>query len=165
MTFAGLGGSDAGATRRTDFYSPVSPSMLRIGLLAVIGAAIAAGFLATGSAATVRAVSESGADLTRLLRAMAAIKMLFAAGAVAAVLWRLGAAITPGRFLAYAAGCAAMAAGPGLIWGMAHVALGAALLHGGLLTTAVLVWRDPATAAELEEVLASRRASIRRVAP
>ena len=97
-------------------------------------------------------------ELTRLLRAMAALKALAAAGAIAAVLWRLGAPVTLLRFAGYVLACAAMAAGPGLIWQMAHVAGGALLLHGGLLAAIVLLWRDPAVGARLAERLTARRA-------
>jgi hypothetical protein len=97
-------------------------------------------------------------DLTRLLRAMAGLKALAAAGAIAAAWWRLGAPVTWLRFAAYALASAAMAVGPGLIWQMAHVVIGALLLHGGLLAAIVLLWRDPAMGARLAELLAARRA-------
>ena len=48
----------------------------------------------------------------------------------------------PGPGLGLRRGCTLMAAGPGLIWAMAHVALGAALLHGGLLLLILLGWAD-----------------------
>jgi hypothetical protein len=134
------------------------PAVPRGVLLLVVLAAAVAGALATGADATARAVSDSGADLMRLLRAMAAIKALIAAGAVAAVWWRLAMPATPRWFLGYAVAGAAMAAGPGLIWGMAHVAAGALLLHAGLLATVVLLWRDPAVGERLAAVLAARRA-------
>ena len=92
---------------------------------------------------------------------MAALKLLFAGAAAAAVLWRLGAPISATRWAGYALAAAAAWAGPGLIWGLAHIALGALLLHGGLIATAVLVWRDPATRARLSEIVARRRAASR----
>jgi len=46
---------------------------------------------------------------------------------------------------------------PGLIWGLAHILLGAVLLHGGLIAMAVLIWRDPTTRARLSEIVARRR--------
>jgi hypothetical protein len=122
-------------------------------MLTLVIAAFIAGFLVTGAEATNLAIGRDGADLTRVLRFMAAIK-----GAIAiAVLWRLGAAISLPWFAAYAVTCAAMAAGPGLIWGMSHVALGAVVLHAGLFATMILLWRDPAVGARLADRVAARR--------
>jgi hypothetical protein len=101
------------------------------------------------------------AALGRLLRAMAAIKMLIAALAGAAMLWRLGAPARPAWLAGYAAAAAAMAAGPTLIWNFSHIAAGALLLHGGLLAAILLLWRDPVTAARLDHVIAGRRARLR----
>jgi hypothetical protein len=47
-----------------------------------------------------------------------------------------------------------MAAGPGVIWAMVHVGLGALLLHGGLFATILLLWRDKATAGRMAAILA-----------
>jgi hypothetical protein len=134
----------------------------RVAFLFVILGAAVVGALATQPDITARAVADSGADLTRLLRAMAAIKVLMAAGAAAGVLWRLAAPVSLAGFAAYAVAGAAMAAGPGLIWGMAHVAAGAVLLHAGLLATVVLLWRDPAVGQRLASLVTARRA--RRIA-
>jgi hypothetical protein len=95
--------------------------------------------------------------LTRLLRAMTAIKVLMVAGAAAAVFWRLSVPVTPVRLGAYAMACAAMAAGPGLIWNMAHIGWGALILHAGLLSAVVLLWRDPAVETRLAKSLTARR--------
>jgi hypothetical protein len=133
--------------------------MARAVLLTVMAAALAAGFLGAGAEATARATQD--ADLTRLLRAMTAIKGLMIAAAASAVFWRLGSAIAPARFAAYGLACGAMAAGPGLIWNMAYLGAGAFLLHGGLIATVLLVWRDPAVSARLEALVAARRAAIR----
>ncbi len=54
-----------------------------------------------------------------------------------------------------------MAAGPVLIWEMAHVRLGALLLHGGFLAGALLLWRDPTVGARLGDMVARRRATLR----
>jgi hypothetical protein len=139
----------------------ISPAAARALLASVVLAAIAAGFLTTGADSTAQAVGQSGADFTRLLRAMAALKAVMATGMVAAVLWRLGAVVPPLWLAAYAAACAAMAAGPGVIWGMAHVGLGALLLHGGLLATGLLLWRDEAVSTRLSAIVAARRAALR----
>ncbi len=136
----------------------------RVGVMvAVLVAAVAGGFLVTGEAATARAVAEAGDDLTRLLRAMAALKSLLALGASAALLWRLGAPVSRTRFAIYALAGAAMAAGPGVIWGMAYVRTGAALLHLGLASVVVMLWRDPAVAERLASL--ARLASARRSRP
>jgi hypothetical protein len=138
-----------------------SPFVARTLLLAVIALASAGGMLATDGAATARAIASAGGDWATLLRAMAALKLMFAAAATAAVLWRLGAPISATRWGAYALAAGAAWAGPGLIWGLAQIALGAFLLHVGLIAMALLVWRDPATQSRLSELVARRRAALR----
>lgn len=108
----------------------------------------------TSAADTAQAVSRAGADLTRLLRFMAVVKAAMATGALAALWWRLGVVASPVRLSVYLATAAAMGAGPGLIWAMAHVAWGALLLHGGLFAALVLLWRDPAVGMRLAEAAA-----------
>jgi hypothetical protein len=139
----------------------LSPAKARTVLAVAIVAALAAGALATGPDAVSRAVAAAGPDLTRLLRAMALLKAVMAAGAVAAMVWRLGSAATLPWLAGYAAAAAAMAAGPAVIWGMAHVGVGAALLHGGLLASVLLLWCDPAVGARLSAIVAARRAALR----
>jgi hypothetical protein len=141
-------------------HGPARPIVARAALLLCVAAALAAAFLATGGESD--AVAQAGPDLTRLLRAMAAIKALAAAAAIAAVLWRLGSPATLPWLAGYALAGAAMAAGPLLVWSLAHVALGALLLHGGLLATLLLLWRDPAVAARLAALVATRRTRLRR---
>jgi len=133
-----------------------APFVARALLMAVIGLAFAGGMLATDSAKTARLIAGEGGDWANLLRAMAGLKMLIAGAASAAVLWRLGAPISATRWSAYALAAAAAWAGPGLIWGLAHIPLGAVLLHGGLIALAMLIWRDPATGARLSEIIARR---------
>jgi hypothetical protein len=133
--------------------------MARLLLLAVVVAAVASGFLATGVGETARAVAD--ADMTRLLRAMAALKFVMALAAAGAVFWRLGSPAGPAWLAAYAVSCGAMFAGPGLIWGMAHLGMGALLLHGGLAATIILLWRDPVVGRRLEAAVARRRAALR----
>jgi hypothetical protein len=128
----------------------------------ILAAAIAGGVMGTGAHASAQAVAKAGPELTRLLRAMAVIKMLIAIPVTAAIFWRLGAAITLPWFAAYALAGASMAAAPGMIWSMAHVGLGAMLLHGGLLASLLLFWRDKAVAVRLDSVMSSRRAALAR---
>jgi|GEM_PF-1089997 len=141
---------------RSGFKTALSPDVSRLLLMLFIAAAIVSGFLITGREASSLAFMNAGEDLTRLLRAMAALKAIIAAGVCAAVLWRLGTEVSLGWFAAYALACCAMGAGPGLIWNMAHVGLGALLLHGGLLASLLLIWRDPAVSARLSAMIAAR---------
>jgi hypothetical protein len=134
--------------------------MARGTILVVTGAAATAGVLATSADASSLAYAQAGVDLTRLLQAMALLKAILALGVVAAVLWRLGEGATLPRVALYALAAGAMVAGPGVVWGMVYVRTGAALLHGGLLVTVVLLWRDPVVSARLAGLL-SKRASER----
>ncbi len=132
-----------------------------VAMVVLIAAAAVVGFAVTNSQTSTAAVAQAGVDLVRLMRGMALIKLSMAAVAGAAVLWRLSAApIRAGWFAAYAVACAAMAAGPGLLWHMDAVRTGAALLHGGLLVAVILVWRDPAVGARLAAIIAARRARL-----
>jgi len=135
-----------------------TPFIAKTLLLAVVALAFAGGMLVTDSATTARAIASAGEDWANLLRAMAVLKLVFAGAATAAVLWRLGAPVSAARWGGYALAVAALWAGPGLIWGLAHILPGTLLLHGGLIATAVLVWRDPATRARLAGIIARRRA-------
>ena len=92
---------------------------------------------------------------------MALLKALMAAGMVAAVMWRLGSPVTRAWWAAYALACAGAAAGPGLIWQMAHVGAGALTLHVGLLAALILLWRDPAVGARLAMMVDAWRAKLR----
>lgn len=134
-----------------------TPAKRRAGLLAVIAVAVIAGSFANPSQASHLAMVNDGAALTRLMRFIAVIKAGMAVVVSAVVLWRLGAAITLPWFIGYSSSCAAMAVGPGLIWGMASIGLGALLLHGGLLISILLVWRDPAVGVLLANTVAARR--------
>jgi hypothetical protein len=133
----------------------------RTGMVLVLAAAVAGGFLVTRADASSLAVARAGVDLTRLLRAMALLKSLLALGAVGALLWRLGESVSLPRFALYAVAAGAMVAGPGVIWGMVYVRTGAALLHGGLLATAVVLWRDPAVSERFARLLSKRRVTPR----
>jgi hypothetical protein len=134
-------------------------------LLGAVLAGIALAALATSGGEAAQAVRAAGPELTRLLRAMAGLKLVLAAGVLAGFYWRLGTPAGLWRLAGYAAAAAAMAAGPVLIWDMAHVGLGALLLHGGLLGGVLLLWRDPAVGACLGAMVARRRAVLRAVPP
>lgn len=96
------------------------PPALACGLfLLVIVVTAVGGVLATDAGIEQAAAAEAGADLTRLLRLMALIKVAMAAAAAGTVLWRLGWPVSPVRLGIYALAGAATAAGPGLIWSMA----------------------------------------------
>jgi len=125
---------------------------------AVIGG-VAFAELATPAEEAARAAQAAGPELTRLLRAMAGLKLLFAACVLGAAYWRLAVPASAWRLASYAAAAAVMAAGPVLIWQMAHVRLGALLLHAGLLGGVLLLWRDPAMSARLAATLERRRAA------
>ncbi len=112
----------------------------------------------TSHAATARAVADAGPELTRLLRAMALLKLVIAAAGTAFVTWRLRFPANRALTAAYLASLAAMAAGPGLIWAMAHVVPGAVLLHAGLAALIILFWRDPGSPAMLPRRRVANRA-------
>ena len=121
--------------------------VMRLALLAAVMVGALAGFAATRQPAMTQAVADAGADLTRLLRAMALIKIVLAAAVVFLIDWRLRFPINLYRATAYIAGAAVMAAGPGMIWGMAHIVLGALLLHGAGATLLLLFCLDPGSPA------------------
>ena len=110
------------------------------GRLALVGAVAAAGVLGFLGGDD----GGAGADLLVLMRFMAVVKAAMALGAVALVWWRTGAPLGPGTAAAYVAAAAVMAVGPGLIWDMRHIALGAAAVHGGLSALLVVGWMDRA---------------------
>ncbi|MGI4798815.1 MAG: hypothetical protein ACRYF2_26210 [Janthinobacterium lividum] len=101
------------------------------------------------------------AELTQLLRAMAVLKLFFVAAATGAILWRLQAPVAGPMLAAYALTCAAMAAGPGMIWYLANLGPASLLLHGGVAMSALLLWREGVVSELLESVIARRRAEIR----
>jgi hypothetical protein len=137
----------------------VGPALARGLILAAVAGAALAGFLATDPATAARATAHAGEGLTRLLRAMAAIKAAMAAGALAGMLWRLGSPVSAPWLAAYAVAAATMAAGPGLVWNMADLGAGALLLHAGLLGAVILLWRDPAVGRRIAAIVDARRAA------
>ncbi len=135
----------------------VNAAPARAVVILSVTVAAAAGLLTLGTASSAHAIAQAGPDLTRLLRAMAGLKLLMAAAALAAVLWRLALPASLPRVAGYALAGAAMAAGPGLIASMSHVAAGALLLHAGLLATILMLWQDPATTHRLQTLINRRR--------
>ena len=132
----------------------------RWGRSAIVLALLAGGVggLTLGASA---APTGSEAELTHLLRAMAILKLSFVAAAAGTILWRLQAPVAGPMLAAYALTCAAMAAGPGMIWYLAHLGPASLLLHGGVAVSALLLWREGVVADLLESVIARRRAEIR----
>ena len=112
----------------------------RVALVAVFAGAGALGFLGFAGGGD----GGAGSDLVVLMRFMAGVKAAMALGAVALVWWRMGAPVGRGTAAAYVAASALMAAGPGLIWDMRHVGLGAMAVHGGLSALLVVGWLDRA---------------------
>ena len=125
------------------------PFPLRVAVAATLIACAAASLFATPADQTAQAIASAGPELTTLLRAMAVLKLALVAGGAWLVDWRLRFPVSPLRGGLYLAGLAMMAAGPGLIWTMAHLVVGAALLHGGLVLLALVLWRDPGSPAML----------------
>ena len=111
----------------------------------------------SGVAVGMQAAAVSEAELMHLLRAMAILKSALIAAAAGAILWRLQAPVRPAWLTAYAATCAAMAAGPGLIWFSSHIILASILLHAGLIAAVLLLWRDGTTTELLRGAVIRRR--------
>jgi hypothetical protein len=123
----------------------LTPARLRVALIG--GAVVAAtlGTILTSGDTAARAALEAGPELTRLLRMMTLLKVTLGVGALALVSLRFRFPISTPLAAGYiAAGCI-MSAGPGAMWNMAHIGLGALLLHGGLAALFALAWIDGGT--------------------
>lgn len=131
------------------------PSTARVSILAA--AALGAAGAALISAVLPHAPSSVDPGLVRLLRLMAVLKALFAGVLISGVLWRLGRPLSVRRLVLYGIVVAALTSGLVLIWSLSNLVLGAVLLHGGLLSGVLLLWRDPGTALRLEAALVRRR--------
>ena len=140
----------------------VHPGSTRIAFVLLAAGALAMGFLATDADTNARALAEAGPELTMLLRAMAGLKAGLAAFVTAVIVWRLGSPASPQRLIAYGVAVVLMMASPGLIWTLAHVGLGAAMLHGGLLMAILLLWRDQVIGERLGRIIIARRTALRR---
>ncbi len=138
----------------------LSPVLSRLIFILTLVIAGAVGATAVDGPTAAEAARAAGPELARLLRAMAALKVVLAAPVAAAVVWRLATPVSPWRLATYGLAGGAMAAGPGLIWSLSHVALGALLLHAGLFGALVLLWRDGAVRTRLAAAIAARRSVI-----
>ena len=130
-----VAGTVAGRTRPA---RALSSAPKRAVLAAVVVGTAVAGFAAGGWDAG----GTADVELAHLLRMMAALKLLMVAGGAWFVDWRLRSPASAGRAAAYLGSLGLMAMGPGLIWNLSHVALGAGLLHGGTALLVVLAYRD-----------------------
>ncbi len=159
MTFATI--PDQASTRAGPVASrpagTVSPRLARALLAGAVLSAGVAGWLATDPVSAAQAAARAGGDLTRLLRAMAVIKMALAAAVLAGMWWRMATPTPAGRLAAYVAAAATMSAGTVMIWGIAQVAVGALALHAGLITGLVVLWRDPDVAQRITGIVDRRR--------
>lgn len=147
------------STRRRFGLKLVARRRLGLFLLAVLSAL--AGVLITGAPASAAAEAQLGADLARMLKVMAALKVLMALPLIAAIAWRLALPIRAPWALGYGFGVAAIAAGPGLVWDMVHILAGSVLTHMGLLGLVLLLLLDPAVGQRLQARLDARRARFR----
>ena len=111
----------------------------RATLVVMTGAALVAGFVAGHLAARPDTMEPT---LVLLLRFMAVLKLGLACGALGLAVWRLGYPASGRLVQGYGIATGLMAIGPGLIWFLGTVALGAVLFHAGLLAFLVLAFRD-----------------------
>ena len=116
-------------------------AFVRRAALAAALLAVAAGTLWT-HATPAPAWTIADPELARLLSGMALIKAAIAVAALGVIAWRLGWPASPRLAAGYTVAGALMAAGPGLIWGMAHLVAGAMVFHAGLAMLIVLAWAD-----------------------
>ncbi len=132
--------TEASATRAPGRWvaSPSRPLLRRLQLLGLVAAAV------LGALATSRpeAWILSDPDLTRLLRGMALIKTGLVAGAVVAVLWRLGWPVPLGPGALYGAGAALMAGASVWIWQPTFIAPAAVVFHAGIVALLVAALFD-----------------------
>lgn len=119
----------------------------RLALAAVLLVSVIAGL------GLVPAAPAGDPDLTRLIRAMAAIKAVLVAAAALAVIWRMRYRSAPAVFAAYAASLAAMGSGLGMMWTLSWPVASTVLLHGGFVALMVLAFRDRALLRVLEQRL------------
>ena len=117
----------------------------RMLLLALAAASAVIGFGVTAGAEALRAVTDAGPELVRLLRLMTVLKSVLGLGALALVSLRFRFPVEPRTAFGYLAGGALMAAGPGVMWNMAHIGWGALLFHSGLAVLFILAWMDGGT--------------------
>ena len=143
----------------------MAPYAARVAFCGLLVIAAGVGAESTSFQEIARAVAQAGPDWAHLLRAMAALKSMMAVAAAAAVVWRLASPAKPVWLALYSLAGMAMMAGPGLIWGLAHIGLGALLLHAGLAATLALLWRDPRVGTRLAALVRARRAAAAKNSP
>jgi len=120
--------SDARISTPRTYWMPV--------LVAAVVGAGALGLMTGGA--------DADPELALLLRFMASVKAVMALAAATLVAWRFGWPVRPATAVGYVVAASSMAAGAGLIWQLAHVAIGAVMVHGGLAMLAGLGWKDRA---------------------
>lgn len=122
--------------------APVTAPRLRVGpraLLLVATALVSAAVLAAHDG-TAKAAVE--ADLARVLRFMAALKLAFAVGALGLSWWRLARPAEGWRGTAYVAGPPLALGGALLMLSLAHPGLAAVGVHAGLLAVLAAALTD-----------------------
>ena len=115
----------------------------------LVGVAVAGGVGGISIGALSHAPANYDGHLALLLQFMAALKAFTALGAAGLLTWRFRASIATGPALGYLAALAFMAVAPGLIWSLAHVAMGAICFHAGLFGFLILALRDDAVCSHL----------------
>jgi hypothetical protein len=113
---------------------------LRRGGVLLVGSVLAAGVgLVLGDPTSLLARDP---ELGLLLRAMALIKAVLVAVAMAAIVWRLRRPASTPVTLAYVAGAWAMSFATALIWQLTVIPGAALLFHVGEIGLLLLAWRD-----------------------
>ncbi|MCG6206418.1 hypothetical protein LPW26_17355 [Rhodopseudomonas sp. HC1] len=130
--------------------------------LIVAAAAMGVAVLSSWPDARDLAVQPTDAELIMLLRFMAVVKAALALAALGVSAWRLGHPASPALTLGYTLAPALMVAAPIVIWQMAHVALGAALFHGGFVVVLLALYADRGESTELAKAATLR---LRRAQP
>ena len=143
MALMSISFSDRDAlTARPQSRRHLPPLSLRVLLFIAAIATTGLAYWFTRNQAASHSVANAGADLTRVLRFMVLLKGMLAIGMLGLVSLRFRFAIAPGLAFAYTAGSAVMAAGPGVMWNMADIGLGALLFYAGLAALFVLARID-----------------------
>ncbi len=129
-----------GAGRATREPTP-SLASRRIGRAALLGLCLAAG-LAVARPGAAPGLLSADPELARLLRAMAVIKAVMVAPALAFLWWRFALPLALAQAAGYLAGCASMLAACVAIWQLAFLVPAACAFHLGLLALLLGAWSD-----------------------